>query len=127
LMAGRSNGSQPGCARRFAAPAGVRFAAHCGFKSDIAPCPRTSAVAPHVAAHGYAISRAISHVSPWSRQSKRTSPLSWHNARAEAAVRGRHDGRPVWLDPAQTEPSVCRRVRNIALDSALDVPDRCAA
>jgi hypothetical protein len=38
--------------------------------------PRTSAVAPQVTA-GHASSRVISQVSPWSRQSKRTSPLSW--------------------------------------------------
>jgi len=31
----------------------------------------------------------------------------FHNACAEPAVRGRRDGRPTRLDPAQTEPSVC--------------------
>src|SRR6185312_4631987 len=32
---------------------------------------------PRVAAHSYAIGRVISHASPQSRQSNRTSPLSW--------------------------------------------------
>ena len=35
-------------------------------------------LAPCVAAGpAYANGKSISHVSPWSRQSKRTSPLSW--------------------------------------------------
>ena len=31
----------------------------------------------------------------------------FHDARAETAVRGRRNGRPTRLDPAQAEPSVC--------------------
>src|SRR3984893_6716281 len=94
--------------------------------------PRTSAVAPHVAAGlgkpqgdfaGEPLVAPIkTHLTP-----ELACDYVFHNARAEAAVRGWRDGRPVCLDPAQTEPSVCRRVRNIALDSALDVSDRCAA
>src|SRR5260370_38983213 len=34
---------------------------------------------------------------------------SFHNACAEPAVRGRREGRPTRLDPAQAEPSVCRK------------------
>jgi len=72
------------------------------------------------ATRSHASGKLISHVSPWSRQSNRASPLSWpinifHNACAEPAVRGRVTVGPP--DSIQRKLSLRSAVRDHAIST----------